>query len=462
MIQEKYLKNTISTIFLLLLLLIFWIEYLPPNIEILLLLIIGILFYFFSSIEYKLTLLTILCFSIDWLTYDTGILPSKLILSIDLMIILLFVNTISTKKNIYKVELFDIIFFLIVIIWGISVYINNIVIVNGILSFRDYCRFIVIYYLIRCYSISEKVLIKQIKLIFIISLFQLPIVIIQSLSGKTFDLRSGSFGYHQTGVMAVFMSGVILLILLYSEITQKRRLLLLTILFIIPSIINSANVIFYLVLYSILYIVLHKKSIKSIINYSILMILLINIIITGIKMITSTNLIDDLIYNFNNIVESQAKERKEKLGRIGALKWSSNEINKNINLLLFGYGPGVYRGSFLNNDYYSDYLFLELNKKYITGYGYSSFIYQWGYLGLIMFIIMIISLLKGYKKSTRIKDIVPLMKAIYLGFPGITILFIMANIYTLLWESITFGYTFWLISGIVYRLEKGTILYENT
>jgi hypothetical protein len=75
---------------------------------------------------------------------------------------------------------------------------------------------------------------------------------------------------------------------------------------------------------------------------------------------------------------------------------------------------------------------------------------------------MIISLLKGYKKSTRIKDIVPLMKAIYLGFPGITILFIMANIYTLLWESITFGYTFWLISGIVYRLEKGTILYENT
>lgn len=462
MIQDKYLKFFISTISLFLLVVIFQIKFLPSIIELILLLFFGITFYLFSTIEYKMTLLTILCFSIDWLTYDTGILPSRLILSIDFIIVLIFIDTIVKKKCKYKVELFDIIFFIFLIIWGTSIYINNIGIIRGILQLRSYIRFIFIYYIIRSYYISEYILKKQLKLIFIISLLQLPIVIIQRLSGSALDLCSGSFGYHQTGVMAVFMSGLILLILLYSEISKKKWVFLLSILFIIPSIVNSASMIFFLVLYAVLFVILYKKNIGNILKYSFLLGFFIIIIILGMKELTGRNLVNDFVYNFDYIIETQSKERSAKLGRIGALKWVNYEIKTDYKTLLLGLGPGVYRGVLGSSDYYTESLSEGLRNMYVSGYGYSSFLFQWGYLGFMLFVVMVLSLLKGYDKNKIKNNNDILLRTVYYGFPGIIILFILANLYTLLWESVTFGYAFWLISGICYRMQNGIYRYENT
>jgi hypothetical protein len=221
---------------------------------------------FFMAPKIGLIVLTILIYSIDWVSETWGVIPREGTWLIDILVFMFIVRAVVTmpwrtiKAN--KIEIWIYIALLFAFVSAIINGESRATTMIGIrLAFKYLLLFIAIYHL----DLSRKWVHGYLKILWIIALIQPAVVILQwrLLNWDSFDDMAGTFGNGQTPGIALFL--LILISLLLARVIEKRKynasMLLIVIWFTIAVVLGEAKF-YFLILPLLLLMMLRAEFFK--------------------------------------------------------------------------------------------------------------------------------------------------------------------------------------------------------
>ena len=334
----------------------------------------------------------------------------------DALLFMLVFRLIGAKKNrkyFRKLNLFTVIFTVIII----STLINMQSIIYSFLSLRVLYTFLLLAYVIYIYDFTKNEYESYFKLFFVLAILNSALSIIQfSLAGQlgfSNQLAGGIFGYHGTGISAIF--SVVQSALCIQIFLKKRKIIyfFLSIFIAIPIVTGYAygGFVFMgmaIIILSFSYI--RKISIIKIIKVSIVSITIFFSIFTIAQKIQSQSAFKSYyqIYtNFNlfrgllvdNTTGGDFINISRNLGRIGSVIFAIQSITENPLAFWVGYGPGAisYRG------YTTKVSASFLDKNRVKGAVtlLQAYIYEVGIWGPLFLITIFYLLYRKWKKTRR-------------------------------------------------------------
>lgn len=362
----------------------------------------------------------------------------------------LFKNEIKIK-NIYIVTIF--IIFLINII---SFMINRYSLLSFIAGLRNYYIFY-ISFLGYIYLDIKKYEIKQIiKYIIIFAFIQVPLSIFQYFYYMNQDVVlfqdyvSGTFGERlngDLGFLIVIITALFIAALIYGKLSIKKILLLG--LFAIPIILGEIKIVLLALPIVITVIVLNKVS-KNTIKILICSASVIGLIFAGLilKFPEFRNMFD---VKYIKYYAYDLGYGDYTLNRISAPIYVNDTILDTTPKKIFGIGVGngTDNGSdIVNSDFYKENSMLGAQLFFSSLY-----LMENGWLAMILFIIMILSvLIKAIKiqKYSNNKD----EKIFALAIKGIMVMIFISFIYSLSIFNLTMGYLIFFLLGVTIRISS--------
>ncbi|RMD97262.1 MAG: hypothetical protein D6814_09840, partial [Calditrichaeota bacterium] len=147
-------------------------------------------------------------FLIDWISEFLGLLPRQFTWLPEIILAILFAKIIFLKivnKNILGSSI-DKLMLLLICSAIIGAVVNAMNPIVAILGFRNFFKYIIMFYILLNLNLDEIFFKKMIKLLIIVALLQIPITIAEWQIYGIGDNVVGTLGRNTTGVMAIFLA----------------------------------------------------------------------------------------------------------------------------------------------------------------------------------------------------------------------------------------------------------------
>jgi len=437
---------------------------LHPNPYIWLFLIGGALgIFIFNYPKAGLILIFISLFLLDWLSDVIGIIPRQItwVPEIILIILIFKILFISATEKKFIPSSINYLVLCLILLGIISAFVNSSGILVTFVGFRNYFKFLLIFYVSAFLELDDPFFKKVIKFLIILAFLQVPITILQRywyMGQASGDPIGGTLGSHTSGTLTLFLMGIISILFAFymNKLIKGRMLLFSVILLFIPITINETKITYFL--FPALSIFLLRKNL---IKKEGLKSLFILAIFSGLILIASYYVYKSIylkhrrvgIFNYSFVSKYMGEEYTESgsLNRIAQVKFANENITKQIYTALLGVGLGNASDSFFKEGvgyYYKKYPMYKIDSVFL-----SRFIWEYGYLGLAVFLFILFKLFilaeRVYKYSPS-----PFHKSIALGFEGIMLVLIVTTIYSSSFIIDSIGYIFWFIAGYLQRIYR--------
>ncbi len=403
-------------------------------------------------------------FIFNWLFGVLRVIPKEITWLPDVILIILTAKVafLQAGEKRFKGTPIDTAVLAIIMVGITSAMYSTVSPVTVILGFRNFFKYVLMFYILRNIEPNERFYRLFLTLLFIFAVVQIPVTIVQALyygniGEDIADNVSGTLGWRTTGAMAIFM-GFFASILTGLFVRQRKLIfLLLGASCFIPVILGSGLFGFYIIPPAILICLIYgyPKTLRNFFK-------LIALIGTMAFLIwTSINFHDHLyqgklaetirsprkFYRFN------LNYRKEgTFGRFQVIKVANDLLSQHLPYLVIGFGPGNASDSFFSQ--YKGRLEKQFQGRKIAGVQMTAIILEFGYLGLVLFLYLFYRLLKinaiFYKNTSS-----DYWKAISIGYNGMVFCYIAGIFYNPAWFFDVLAFTFWFISAaIVIQCEK--------
>ncbi|MDZ7399407.1 MAG: hypothetical protein ONB37_04490 [candidate division KSB1 bacterium] len=403
-------------------------------------------------------------FIFNWLFGVLRVIPKEITWLPDVILIILTAKVafLQAGEKRFKGTPIDMAILAIILLGIISAMYNTVSPFTVILGFRNFFKYVLMFYILRNIEPNEKFYRLFFWLLFIFALIQIPVTIMQALyygniGEDIADNVSGTLGWRTTGAMAVFMG--FFASMLAGLYVQQRKLVFLFLgaLSFIPVILGSGLFGFYIIPPATLISLIfgYPKTLKNLFKLISLIGIMSVLIWTGINFhdhfyqgkLAETIRSPKKFYRFN------LNYRKEgTFGRFQAVKVANDLLSQHLPHLMIGFGPGNASDSFFSQ--YKGRLEKQFQGRKISGVQLSVILLEFGYIGLALFLYLFYRLLKInsiFYKATQ-SDF---WKSISIGYNGMVFCYIAAVIYNPAWFFDVLAFTFWFISAaIVIRSDK--------
>jgi len=410
-------------------------------------------------------------FYADWLSIKWNILPRAASWQIEMVIAILFLTAIAriTLRNakIIRTPL-DKFFIILVAVGVVSHFINSSSPVITALGIRNTFKYPLFFYLLIQLDLDEKFYKNVIKYFIFLALIQILVTIIQSSiwtpeiekaftaagkgAGYRYDFVTGTLGLGQSGALGLLMVNIICILIGFYLYLKKHIYLILSILLIIPMILGeSRGSILFLPL---VLLFLFKRDFFT--RKVFLHLLTFGII--GVAILFSIFFISPVKeegltrYNPVQIFREHTESPTIRRARIKNIMLVNKIVSESRKTQLVGYGLGNASPSIFEN--YTGFIYAEYAWAHINNQQISWTMLELGYLGLMLFFIIIYQVYKinelFFLNQTKDKY----WKAISFGFTGIIFIFVIGTIYTSVWYKDIIGFCFWFFSAAIFSVGK--------
>ncbi len=374
-------------------------------------------------------------FSFNWLSYDMRLIYTQIIGITDLHILLICSFLLIFQKKVLEKE---ILIFLAISIFYITYSLNQ---GHGLFSalqgFKDYFSVIWLYIFFKYFRFKNETITHYINFLMLLVLAQLPIQLMQFLILRDPEFCSGTFGYHGTGVMGIFMAGVVLYIISVKKLNLKKIFL---IIYLSSSLFIGSSLFFFIINFFLVPFILIKKY-KVRISMKVLTVIILCLIFLGflqfnkvLKRESESKAFNPFFYFSSEYYGTFFAVKETNLHRGGAIIWSYSTL-KDENKLFTGRGVGWLRNVTAKQ--------LKEFKKLTIGYDFPMVLLLCGISGLLIFFYLAYNLLKI---RIRITIANAELKFFILC---LALLYIIGGIYSQGWISKTTGYCFAMLIGIL-------------
>jgi len=425
------------------------------------LLFLGIAIMVSIFVNNKVGLIIILAshFLFNWLFGVLGIIPKEITWLPDVIIFAFAIKAIyiEADKKRWRNSPVDITILLLLLFALVSALYNNVSLVTVLLGLRNYFKYILMFYILRNIEIDEKLYRYFLYAIIILGLLQIPITSVQTMIYGTFgedvaDQVVGTLGGKATGAMAILMTFVVSLLAGFLIQTRNFIYFLGILGCVLPVIFGSGQFGFYTIPIAIMICLLHgsRFNIQNVLKAPIYLVFLV--LLTWLAMNYHDSRYSGNIIKFfsspSKLYDLNIQLRKEgTFGRFQVIKVSNELLLENRFNFLFGFGPGNASESYFNK--YRGKLDKEYAGRKIGGIQYTSIILEFGYIGLLLFLVLYFQLwlqnLKLYKKLTS-----KFWRGISIGYNGILFAYIAGIIYNPVWFYDVLAFTFWFTTTALF------------
>jgi len=463
-LDRRFPKNSVIA-FLLIVCFAFFISFslFYPNPYIWLLLIGGVIGVFiFKNLEAGLVLMFISLFLLDWMSKALGIIPRHITWLPEIILIILFFKLlflIATEKKSSNAIINTPVLFLIIL--GItSAFINSSELMVIFAGFRNYFKFILFFYVIAFLNFDDVFLRKIVKFLIVIAFIQIPVTILQRflyIGSASGDPIGGTLGANTSGTLTLFLLSIISILVAFfiNKLIGGRTLLTYMILLFIPMAINETKITFFLFPVLILFLLrknlLKRQSLKSIFAL---------VLFSGVIFISSYFSYNYLyrrlkIFDYNYTADYVSREytKSGSLNRIPQVEFAHRNITKDIYTAFLGVGPGNASDSFFEKGvgyYYKKYPILKIDSVFL-----GRFIWEYGYLGLAIFLYILFRLF-GLAEKIYNNSPDPFYKSLALGFEGMMFILVVSAVYSNSFIIDSIGYVFWFMAGYLQRIASAS------
>ncbi len=387
-------------------------------------------------------------FSFNWISYDMHLIFTQIIGITDLHIFLLFLFLIIFQKEILRLEI--LIFVLMFGFYLIYAQQQGHGLTSSLLGFKDYFTVIMLFLFFKYFRFKNETISHYIKIFKIIILAQLPVQLFQFLILRDPEFCSGTFGYHQTGVMGIFMAGIVLYLISIKKINGWIILLILYLSF---SLLIGSSLFFFIINIFLIPIVLLKKYRVSL-TTKVVFVVILCLIFLGflrfskvIKEEAEAKVFNPFYYVSNEYLRDFfAINKVASLHRGGAIIWAYKTLQNEYKLFA-GRGLGWLRS--LSDKQRVKFSILTIS------YDFPMILLICGILGLFIFLYLAFKL---FMVRIRMSTASPELKFFILC---LTVLYIIGGIYSNGWISKTVGYSFAMLIGLLSNINNRKFFIEK-
>lgn len=384
--------------------------------------------------------------------------PAKLAMGYDFLIYLLFLySLINGKKRMHFIEVIAFIYILFLVFttvngreqWGLK-----------LKDFIIYVRYPIMFLMLMRLKLRSADFKLLIKFVLILSILQVPTSIFQFASGNIADWCGGFLARYGSGINAILMTFMFLLVLSLVFINGfKLRYVFYALALMIPLILSSARAgfIFFfiaLIFMLIVYIFFKKYSSSYSMFFSIIGMILIFVLFYYV-LIYVVPIFEPKTANTYKLLTSSSLFSQEVTGnyttgsmkRLTAVFFAYNFIRTDPLSLFIGSGPGTIAYS----ENYGASSFIEQFQNYGTfTISLPSFIVEIGIIGVSLLIIMFIYVvILSLSRGIYIED--KFLRMIAYALPGMSIIMIVASVYTNVWDQEALQLTYWLFVASIFE-----------
>jgi hypothetical protein len=430
----------------------------------------------FRSDEFAILVIIASLFLLDWLSVAMRVMPAQVAWLPDLIIALLVMKALYRKVTGRYPSEFPIAHILIalVAIALVSTILNG---VNGLTvlsGVRRWYKYVLLCYLMGYLDLRESFLRKAVWVIVCLTLLQGVITVLQSvffLGVEIPDLISGTMGRKVSGVLVLLSLGVMCLLIGFLDQRIRRKIVMGGIpLLLLPAMTSEVKVGFFffplLVAYFVIVGPLRRgaRLVVLVPIFSVLFFLLILLYNANFEFgsespagsiteyLTSPSKVWAYETGYTTYEKGTANEHKV-IGRFDAIKFSHSLVSRRWTTLLVGLGPGNASESFFgeySGKYYRDYPY-RIDRTFV-----SSVILEYGYLGLVVFALLLARLYAYNRRAYEIFDS-KFWKAVSIGFGGIVFLVVVSSVYNSFIVKIdSTSFLFWFVCGCIFRVTAAS------
>ena len=425
---------------------------------------------FFGGIVLKnhrtaVVLMVVGVFLLDWLSDAVGVIPrqSAWLPELILMGLSFKVLFLIAKEKKLENTVIDGPLVLLIMIGLFSALLNSNRLEVLLLGFRNYFKFVLLFYAIAYLSFDDKFLQKVIKLFFLVAFAQVPVAITQRLlylKVPSGDIIGGTLGSNTSGTLTLFLMCIISILTAQyiNGFIKAKNLLISMMLLFIPMVINETKITF--IIFPILLLFLFGRSAISMLNLRRLIVPLAFSVGIFYLAILSYNYIFVGFYQKSfGILETEQQvsyvtskyTKSGSLNRLAQVTFAHENITNDQYTAAFGIGPGNASDSFFVSgvgDYFKKYEALQIDSTFL-----GRVIWEYGYLGLAVFIYMLLKLwiLAGTVNKGS-NDV--FKRSIAIGFQGMLVVLAIAVIYSGSLIVGPLGCLFWFIAGSLQRWQR--------
>lgn len=416
-------------------------------------------------------LLVVSVFLLDWLSDVVGIIPRQITWLPELILIGLFFKvlfSIAKDKKLPHTAI-DGPMVLLIGVGVLSAVLNSAGLEVLLFGFRSYFKFVVLFYAVATLAFDDGFLQKMIKLFVLLAFIQIPVAIAQRffyLAVPSGDIVGGTLGVNTSGTLTLFLMSIISLLVAWhlNGLIKARALFASMVLLFIPMVINETKITF--IIFPLLLLFLFGQSlIKTLTLRRILVSVVLSVGIFYVAVL-SYNLIYVSFYQksaglfaaeqVNYVALPYTKSGS--LNRLAQISFAHDNVTKDWQTAVLGVGPGNASDSFFAmavGDYFKKYEVLKIDSTFL-----GRVIWEYGYLGLAIFMYMLFKLWVLARTINRESNDA-FERSIAMGFQGTLLIVAIATIYSgsLIIESL--GSLFWFIAGYLQRRQTNPLSFER-
>jgi len=424
---------------------------------------IALMIAIFINNKVSIILILTSLFMLHWLFGVFKAIPKELTWLPDVIILIMAAKILYLQagKNKWKKTPIDLLFLAILVLGILSAIYNNVPFVTVIFGFRKFFKFILLFFILRNIELDSKFYRYFLIALFILAVIQIPVAMGQGIifgtTGRDIaDNVSGTLGGNATGAMALFMAFLISIMIGFYTQFRKIIFLLLAAAFLIPIILGSGQ--FGLLIAPLAALICwtlgRPYTAKNLIKIPLIVIVSLMLILPVINYHDARykgNLLE-FIKSPEKLYALNIETRKEgTFGRFQVIEVAHQLLFENLPQAAIGFGPGN-----ASESYFSEYSG-ELEKKFqgakIWGIQYTATILEYGFLGLILFLLMFYRLWR-LSRHLYFKTKSQFWKAISVGYSGVLFVYIVGCLYNPVWFYDVLSFTFWFISAaLIVRLD---------
>ena len=430
---------------------------------------IAIMIAIFISNKVGILIILATLFVFHWLFGVFRAIPKEITWLPDVIILIMAAKILylQAKKNRWENSPIDLIILSILLLGIISAVYNNVTVVTLLFGFRKFFKYTLMFFILRNIEQDSQFYRSFLIVLFILALLQIPVTIVQAIYFGTIgrdiaDNISGTLGGNATGAMALFMSFVISMMMGFYTQTKRIVFILLSAGFLIPIILGSGQfgLLIAPIAALICWILGRPFTLKNMLKIPLIISVIIMLVLPGINY-------HDARYkgNMTKFLKSPAElytlniqNRKEgTFGRFQVIDVAHQLLFEHIPSTIVGFGPGNASQSYFSE--YSGRLDKEYHGFKIWGIQYTATILEYGFLGLILFLLLFFQLWRINRRFYH-QTQSQFWKAISVGYNGVLFVYIVGSFYNPVWYYDILSFTFWFITaGLI--VQMGTEMANN-
>jgi len=421
---------------------------------------IPLIFILLKDKQIGFYLIIIWVFFADWFV-QIGLVPTQLTWLTEIVLVIYTLSFFYKKKHFVRTPI-DIPVLLFIISGIISAVYNGRHPFSVLLTFRLDLRFILMFYLLVSFNLSEKFYKTMIKVFLILLVIQLPTALIKYTIYGQGERAIGTYGAWG-GLYSTFLPLIAISLFVSKYLHEKPRLIYLILIFgfIVFSIVGSKKGLIYfgpvLVLFILVKLIVTKSTRKKLykaVSVSIGILVMFIPIIYFIPWLQPAAGNPEYLKDFVSIYELQYTQSGAPAGRIPSIVTTFADLSDDPARFLIGYGPGS-----MLKSYFKQYDTKEMQSRPIwIGYGMTEFVQrpiEYGYLGFVLYFLMpLFVFFKMNEKFYRNIDD-NYWKSISLGFASILFSYLIIGIfYSTILRGDLAGFIFWFFAAGIYSKGK--------